>query len=221
MALNITIRQKLTGFSLMGLGFVLVVGAAGLLASQRQSAAAQHMADNTSALKHQMEADMMHDALRGDAIRALLSGVRQDKSDEKAIRDDLAEHSKTFNEALKTLAELPLPESIKAAAQALRPDLDAYLALSSEIVGLAFDQPDKAQAKYPAFQAAFSKLEGSMEHVNQMLEKQSQDVEDESHSAAWMANAVILGVMLAAALACLSGGYVLTRGIRHPRRQPG
>jgi methyl-accepting chemotaxis protein len=55
-----------------------------------------------------------------------------------------------------------------------------------------------------------------MEHVNQMLEKQSQEVEAESHAAAWMANAVILGVMLVAALACISGGYVLTRGILGP-----
>jgi methyl-accepting chemotaxis protein len=216
MALHITIRQKLTGFSLMGLGFVLVVGAAGLLASQRQSSAAQHMADNTSALKHQMEADMMHDALRGDAIRAMLSGVRQEKSEEKSIRGDLAEHSKTFTVAIKTLSELPLPDSIKSAATALRPDLSSYLALSGEIVNLAFDHPEQAQAKYPAFQAAFSKLEGEMEHVNQMLEKQSQEVEAESHAAAWMANAVIMGVMLVAALACISGGYVLTRGILGP-----
>ena len=216
MALNITIRQKLTGFSLMGLGFVLIVGAAGLLASRSQSAAAQHMADNTSALKHQMEADMMHDALRGDVIRAILSGYRGDKSDEKAIRDDLAEHGKTFEEALATLSNLPLPPAIKTAAYKLGPDLNTYLSLGQQIVQIAFDQPDQAQAKYPGFQQAFSKLEGEMEHVNQLLEKQAQAVEDESHSAAWMANAVILGVMSLAALVCISGGYFMSRGILRP-----
>jgi len=216
MALNITIRQKLTGFSLMGLGFVLIVGAAGLLASQRQSVAAQHMAENTTALKHQFEADMMHDALRGDAIRALLSGARQDKSDEKDIRKDLAEHSKTFDEALKTLSSLPLPPNIKQAAEGVKPALASYLSLASQIVDVAFDHPDRAQARFVEFQQAFSKLEEEMESVNQLLEKQASLVEEESHSAAWMANAVILGVMSLAALVCISGGYFMSRGILRP-----
>jgi methyl-accepting chemotaxis protein len=214
-----TIRQRLTGFSLMSLAFVLAVSVAGLASTHHLAEASGDMALNTKALRAQMLADMMHDALRADAMRGMLIGVQKDASQFQSVRDDLNEHSKTFNSAIEDLAQLPVDAQTKAAALGLKPELASYLALAHDLVELGISNPEAANGKALAFQAAFKALEGKMEQLGSSLEDRAQRVDAESEAAARMANAVILGV---AALACACAvliGYFLSRSIVRPITQ--
>ncbi len=213
---HFTIRQKIAAFSLMGLSFVVAVGVSGLLSARRMADASSDMASNTSALKAQMIADMMHDALRGDAMRALLAGSQKDQAQFKSIRDDLQEHSKTFTDELARLQAMPLPPGIMNAATALKPSLAAYLASAQEVVNLALTTPEAAHAKLPAFQAAFSDLEEKMAHLNELLEARAHEVDAFSEQAAKTAMLVIVVVSVVAGLASLAAGYLLGRGIVRP-----
>lgn len=213
---NMTVRQRITGLSLVGLAFVLAVGAAGLISTHQMSVASGDMVTNTSALKAQMMADMMHDALRGDAMRALLAGVKQDQAQFKSINEDLNEHSATFSSAINTLEALPVDASIKKAAQELKPALSAYLAAAHEVIGLSNGQPEVAASKLPAFQAAFKQLEDQMEQLNGLLEEQAQEVNAHSGAAASLATTAILITAAMAGVASVIMGYLLARSIVGP-----
>jgi methyl-accepting chemotaxis protein len=219
MAGNLTIRKKLLGFSLLGVGFVLLVGAVGLVATRHLSNASQEMAINTNALKVQMQADMMHDALRGDALRALLAGQRGDHAEEPSIRADLKEHAQVFNDALKELSELSHDEAITAKTRDIKPSLDAYLAAASEVVDLGLTHPEQASAKLGSFQKAFATLEDEMEQINQLLNTRAQAVDEANHKATRMATTVILSTALLAAVVCLVVGHQMGRGILLPIAQ--
>src|SRR4051812_7343632 len=101
--IKITIQRQLFALSGLGLAFVLAVGATGHLAASRLATAAGHITVAGSALKNQLQADQAHDALRSDVLAALLAAEKPDAAEQKAIRDDLAEHAKLFRDSIQTL----------------------------------------------------------------------------------------------------------------------
>jgi hypothetical protein len=84
-----------------------------------------------NALRNQADADMMHDALRGDVLSALAS---QSEDELTAAGTDLGEHSKMFRESMAANDALPLSEDIKAAIADIRPSLNAYIDAAGEIL---------------------------------------------------------------------------------------
>lgn len=139
--------------SLLGLGFVVGVGATGYLAAQRL--ASEVIAVSGSALKSQLQADMAHDALRADVLAALLAGARKDASDEKTIRGDLQEHAETFDGSLKTLVALPpLDSAMLQAVQRLRPALSAYLETATSVTARLSPTPLPRRRACPSSCAA-------------------------------------------------------------------
>jgi hypothetical protein len=120
MTFKLTIQRKLLAFSFCGAAFVALVGAIGY-ASVRGIAAASDRGLNAGlALKAQMEADMAHDALRGDVLSAYMAGLKQDSAAQAGIRADLAEHTKALREALQALESLPLNQAAQGALAKVR-----------------------------------------------------------------------------------------------------
>jgi len=91
----------------------------------------------TQATRALMTADMMHDALRADAIMALRLGPDGDAAKKSALLDDQREHLATFEAALKELLALPLPAEIGANVNAVVPRFDEYRRSSEQVVAAA------------------------------------------------------------------------------------
>ncbi len=186
-----TIRRQLLVSNLVGMALAFLIGGVALVASQRLVQNSQAIANSGAALRAQMAADMMHDALRSDVLAALLAGVKQDPAARQAIEADLAEHSDTFKTSLSQLDALPLDPNARAAASKVRPALDAYIASAAQVVRLAFSDLAAAEAQMPAFQAAFKTLEDDMEALSGLIEAQSAAVQTHSESTGLQARWVI------------------------------
>ncbi|TAL26381.1 MAG: HAMP domain-containing protein [Aquabacterium sp.] len=216
MNFNLSIRRKLLGFSLLGFFFVVVVGVAGFVAVNRLTFATGHITNIGSALKEQMYADMMHDALRGDVLRALLAASKNDKADEKAIKEDLAEHSKGFRESMRKLDTLVTDASTTAAVAKMRPALDAYLTSAEAVIGLAFTDTSAADARLPAFQAAFDKLEKEMGDLDDLLEDRARTIQAESAGTSTGARVAIFASAAVAGATFLALGLLIGRSVVRP-----
>jgi len=186
-----TIRRQLLVSNVVGMALAFLIGGVALLASQRLTQNSQAIAESGSALRAQMAADMMHDALRSDVLAALLAGVKHDEAPRKEIQADLAEHTETFKSSLAQLDGLDLDPGTRAAVQKVRPALDAYAAAAAEVVRLAFTDVAAAEAQLPAFQAAFKVLEDDMEALSGLIEARSAEVQAHSESTAQQARWLI------------------------------
>ena len=107
-----------------------------------------------------LTADMMHDAVRGDVLQALVSGGQGDLY--RGAVADLAEHDQTFRDLLAEIAGDDLSPEIVTAVEEVAPAVDAYLLAARQIVTTAGRDPVAAQAAYPAFGQAFSALEDEL-----------------------------------------------------------
>jgi methyl-accepting chemotaxis protein len=168
-----SIRRQLWLASLAALFFVLLVGGVGFASAERLVAQKKRIVMNATALRLQMQADMMHDALRSDVLSAMLAGS-EGATDAKATVDaELKDHLDTFNGALRELSELPLQGDTQAAVKAVQPALQAYGSLAKSIADTAFSDLAAAKAKRSEFDGAFKKLEDEMEQLSTTIETSS------------------------------------------------
>jgi methyl-accepting chemotaxis protein len=177
-----TIRRQLLVTNVVGMALAFLIGGVALVASERLLGNSQAIADSGSALRAQMAADMMHDALRSDVLAALIAGAKQDASARKEVEAEFADHSQTFKTSLTQLDALPLDANTRQAVNKVRPALDAYIASAGKVVGLAFTDVAAAEAEMPAFQKAFKVLEDDMEELSALIEARSAEVQSKSEA---------------------------------------
>lgn len=157
------IRQLVILAGLVGSG----LGGIGWWSANSLSASIQQGVVVSSAIRNHLQADMMHDALRGDVLAALLAETEAEKS---SVLRDLAEHSKTFRDCIFNNKTLPLSDDVKLTLDSIEQPLQAYIKCAEKLVTAAFE--DKAQGRegLPGFLAAFSTLEEQMESASDKIE---------------------------------------------------
>jgi hypothetical protein len=116
MKFNLTVKQRLFALSFGCIAFMAAVAATGYLAVSDLIRAKDEILLNGSALQHQLEADMAHDALRGDVLAAFLVSTKKDP-DKEEVRKATKEHAQNFRHALKELEQAQLDGKIKQALE--------------------------------------------------------------------------------------------------------
>ncbi len=147
---------------LMAMGLIGYVGQRALLDAMRE----QNV--NAVALSQHMQADMMHDALRGDVLAALVAGANQDAAGIEAARSSLQEHAATFEQAIAatTNAGAVLDDATTQALREVTPALKAYIASAQDVIDDVAAGAEGVEARKTEFMAAFEKLEGQMAQIS-------------------------------------------------------
>jgi methyl-accepting chemotaxis protein len=145
-------------------------------------------------VRSHMEADMMHDAIRGDAFAALLATNPALGIDPAAVKQDMIDHGRQFSEAISN-SETLANGSLRPALNELKQPLADYQKIGMDIVDLARSNPQGAAAMLPEFQAKFERLETLMAEASDKIEADSaQNVKDADLKAG--IGQMIMGVAL-------------------------
>jgi methyl-accepting chemotaxis protein len=165
-----------------------------------------------------LEADMMHDAVRGDVLQAMLAGAGPEYS---AAVADLAGHGETLRDSLAAVDADDLGGDVHAAVLEVGPVVEDYLATAQQVVVLAGQDPAQARAAYPRFSAAFVALEDALPGVGDAVADHATAAA--AAAAGQRASATTLAVVVAVAgvlvLALL--GWVVTRSVVRPLQRVG
>ncbi|WP_395142755.1 methyl-accepting chemotaxis protein [Armatimonas sp.] len=120
------------------------------------------------AIRNHMQADMMHDALRGDVLAMLLA--KEDQVARQAARKDLSIHAEILRKAVADNAKLPLSPLSRERIIGVLPALEKYVLTAGAIGDRALTDPFGANTQFPGFLKAFGELEGAMANVSEALE---------------------------------------------------
>ncbi|MGY1624437.1 methyl-accepting chemotaxis protein [Geodermatophilus sp. SYSU D00965] len=198
-------------------GVVLAVFA--VVAVQALSATgerADELLATTSATGAALEADMMHDAVRGDVLSSLLAAGGPEH---RAAVTDLADHAATFREVLAAVAGAGLDPVVAAAVEEVTPAVEAYLASADRIVTLSGTDPVAARAAYPQFAEAFAVLEQDLPAVGEAVGGEAAEAAAESADQRTTAIALSVVVAVAGVLVLAALGWVVTRSVVGPLRR--
>ncbi|WP_033344418.1 methyl-accepting chemotaxis protein [Catenuloplanes japonicus] len=160
-----------------------------------------------------LEADMAHDAIRGDVQRALLATTADERQE---AASDLSAHIEIITQKIKDFAEgTGESAAVRTAAQAVLPVIETYTGLATRTMG-AITTPGQAPASYADFVASFSAVEDQLPTVSDALAAQasaaSAAVQDQQSRAQWQVGlsqatcAVLLGAL----------AWFVLRAIRRP-----
>ena len=167
---NLSIKNKLLLLSGLGLAFVIAVALAGSWGIVKLQASSHEMRVKFSALRNSLEADMMHDAIRGDVLGILrATSINDTKQYDDAVQA-LKEDGTWFREALAKNESLRLSAEIKDALNRVKPRLSDYLANGEKIAAMAKTDFNAANALYPEFEQTFLRLQDEQQKLFDLLE---------------------------------------------------
>jgi len=215
---QLSIGKKLVGLGLLAAALTGIVGAIGVRGINTVDGAMDEITVMTTAMKNHINADMMHDALRADVLRALNAARDKDAAEENAVRGDIASHAANFRRYIAANQELPLEAEIKTALAEVTPALESYIENAEAQVDLAFTDLRAAERGMPGFYAVFTELEGRMGSLSDHIETSVRASQAGGDAAVVGARRTMLFISVAAALLMLSLAWLITRGITHRLR---
>lgn len=202
---------------LMGaiLALVLFAGALNSWLSFRQIDKVQAIVDASALLRNHMEADMLHDTIRGD-VMAILVNARKSGADLSPQIDQLSRHSKLLLDKVHLDLTYANAARVREAAANVDGKLKAYTASAQSIADKARSDPDAANALLPGFAAAFEDLEGGMAAISDAIEEHVDEVGATSSSHLQLALYASLACMALTTSAVLWGAFASRRHLVAP-----
>jgi methyl-accepting chemotaxis protein len=183
-----------------------------------------HLADDLRRLDAKLKVlrahgtmDMMHDALRGDALRALAATTPGELNQ---VRTDAEAHAARFRSEFEIIRVAPSSNAVRTDIAALAPNLDAYAEVVTKVIAAA--QTDRAAglALMPELDQRFRSLETANAALGDKLEAIGDDVDDILAQASSGRNQVIVICLIATALA-IGGGLFIGRRLATSIKQAG
>jgi methyl-accepting chemotaxis protein len=212
---NRRIRTKLALICAIALAGIAIGAGVGIEALGENDGDVDDLTAAAMLTRTALEADMAHDAVRGDVLRAMLAG---DAAEVTAVRDDLTDHSGTMRDSLDALAAEGVPGAVRAATGTVRPMIDKYLELAGAVVteATADLSGDATPVSYGAFAASFTEVEEVLPAVGDALEAHAAAVADRVSVKQASALRLQVGTALVAALLLALAGWLIARGVLRP-----
>lgn len=210
------IRQNLTFSALISVLVTLAVGAIGLTGMTIVATGVDRVSTLAAAIRNHMQADMMHDALRGDVLLGLKASAEGDGAAVSAAAAEVRQHSEDFKASIGQNAQLKLSDDIEQTLLALQPRLDAYVASASAIVQLARTDSAAASARFPEFIRNFEALEADMESAGDRIQSASGQTNTDVTREKQTLQIIIVAALIVAAAIIAAVNFLAMRGIIKP-----
>ena len=210
------IRQNLTFSALISVLVTLAVGAIGLTGMTIVATGVDRVSTLAAAIRNHMQADMMHDALRGDVLLGLKASAEGDGAAVSAAAAEVRQHSEDFKASIGQNAQLKLSDDIEQTLLALQPRLDAYVASASAIVQLARTDSAAASARFPEFIRNFEALEADMESAGDRIQSASGQTNTDVTREKQTLQIIIVAALIVAAAIIAAVNFLAMRGIINP-----
>ena len=203
------LRTQILCLGIAGAALVSAAGGIGWLAVSSMAAKVEASARAGQALQASQSADMMHDAVRGDAQRALLAVMKGDAPTIAAAQADLADHIATFDTALKKIAEAGVQAEAQKALSATLPVVAQYTQAAQAVIAGAAQGVAQAEAQMPTLDKAFAQLEDELEKLSGMIEEDGTRIsEAAAASVAQSLWTIAVAVLVASVLLVLGALWV-------------
>ena len=210
---KLKLHHKLIGLSGLAMAVLALMTLVSYLTLEASDGTGRMVVAN-AAQRAQMDADMMHDAIRADV---LLIHATANESGHDAIAQHVAavaEHGARLRSDLEQVRQSGSTElsqilgEVDSRVQDYLREADAYARQAQASA--------RAESAPPSFELAFSALEDAMERLGDAIDEWSHRINSEATSAKTTANRVNLAVALACGGVLLWLSLILVRSIREP-----
>lgn len=212
--MRLTVLGRVLFLSVAALAFVAAVAGLGLWGIATLDRTLTDVQTSASVLSTHQDADMMHDALRGDVLTLLRAGTAAEHETAMAA---LAEHTEQFRADLQRNGEQVTDPQVTDALVRMTPVLNRYIAQAQAIAEATRGGRSSAgEPLLPAFRQDFTALEGEMENAAQLIDARNARARADASATTRQARTLLLGGFLMALVALGATGWWIAASIRQP-----
>ncbi len=186
-----SIKSKIIAAGVAILVLSGATAAGGLWTATTLDLALHRLEASSQAVREETQADMMHDAIRGDVLSAVVFG-----STASGAKSEISGHVAELRRALASSDRLTTDPASRKAIEGLGTVLDNYTGEGEKIVALARTDPKAAAARLPAFNAAFTQLEGQLSLAGDDLQAASAYATGAANGQATWAKGLMIGALV-------------------------
>jgi methyl-accepting chemotaxis protein len=210
------LRTQIVTFGLAGALLAGIVGGIGLVATSGLGVAIDDAILAGQALQASQEADMMHDAIRGDAQLALFGALEEDQQRITEAEKGLSAHVQTFQQALADLHALPLSKPSQDALARAEPLVKKYIEAAEQTMKAVRIDAQAGEKQMPAFQAAFTALETQMAALSEAIKKSGDELNAQAKGSVGQTRLTIALALALATAAMVAAALWLARRMTRP-----
>jgi methyl-accepting chemotaxis protein len=125
------------------------------------------------ALQAQQSADMMHDALRGDAIAAMLAVRTKNTAQLTEVENDYADHTKIFRTEMDSNLHRDLGAAANQKLKEIGPIMERYFTVTGDSITLTKKDEAAAETGFTSVQDVFHQMEDAMAALSEAIEAEA------------------------------------------------
>ncbi len=161
---------------------MLALAGDSLINIQRLDNALLQVSDAALAIRRQMDADMMHDAIRSDVLAARLAESQGETEGVSDIQHDLAAHSERLKLNIINNAKADLGDAVRRQSLRTEPSLERYIAAARELVATIAAGGRPEAEKIAEFEKDFDQLEIEMEKLSDLIQAGTDSARHSAHA---------------------------------------
>ncbi|WP_310463375.1 methyl-accepting chemotaxis protein [Sphaerotilus sp.] len=209
-------RTQIISLGLAGTALAALVGGMGFLTNAKLGSAIDATVAAGLALHASQQADMMHDAVRGDAQLALVGALRSDPATIVQADKGLGDHAQVFHDAMAQLGTLVIDPASQEALKQTLPLVDKYLETARQTILSSKSDPQAALAASVRLQATFLELEVKMAALSDGIEQTGHHLKTEAATSVERARWGITAALITAALGMMLSALWLAARMTRP-----
>lgn len=198
-SINQTVMAAFIGLMIL---FAASVGA-GIWVAVDLAGQLEETALSSKILQTHQQADMDHDALRGDVLMAFQTQTPGSQNSITDVRKDLAEHVADFELMIETNLELAKNPEIHSALTEVAAPLADYIAAAKSIVAKVDTQPEAAASEMAPFMKKFLVLEDAMAKVSDKIAAVSEADVERAHQRAIFSEILMVVILIVGLIVCV------------------
>ncbi|MDO9106688.1 MAG: methyl-accepting chemotaxis protein [Methylovulum sp.] len=214
--IHLTVRQLLLSMTLLVLTALLLLSFVGLRNIQKLNEGMLFIANTGQAVRMQMDADMMHDAIRADVLGVILASRDGQPDKMQDIQKELGEHITRFNRNIADNAQAKLGQPVSQQIEKVIPLVNAYNKQAEAVIATAIQGGKIETGTMDAFGHAFDVLEADMEKLADLIQHEADAALEVSHGRVDTSRINSLSILAGAIGVFILLAWYLFRRIAHP-----
>lgn len=208
--MRLTLSKQLWTLGALGLALGGVVAGSTYLGMNAVAQTTAKMAERAGTIRSSCEADMMHDAIRGDVLAWRLAESDAERSE---ATDALAEHADNFRRLLKETADAHLTEAERSKVSSATTAVEAYIDSAESLMNKPHDDDSAIATAQADFSQRFDALEEELEALSGLLEEGVQTANSTAAAMPFIVMMRTLAVLGVGGAALVGACWYIRRGI--------
>lgn len=212
---NFSIKQLLILFAAIGVVGLLLLGGSGYVSINNLQTNLNKLSASQIMLRQQLEADMMHDAIRGDVFKTLLHHKSGEASVIAEDKKELQEHADNFLGMMASNAKIITVPATRQQFEKTQTYIARYIQSGKELVE-KIGRGEESPEQLILFSKDFSTLETEMAKLSDAIDAEVKSIEKTSHKEVASAAITLASFGGMAALVLMLFAVSMIKRITHP-----